>query len=56
MHLSGDPVTARQVEKRYGSPIILQVLAREMHRDGYKWGLVNRVCSSTIFERKVGTH
>jgi putative RNA 2'-phosphotransferase len=35
VHLSGDPVTARQVGKRHGSPIILQVLAREMHWDGY---------------------
>ncbi|MBA4544516.1 RNA 2'-phosphotransferase [Thermoactinomyces daqus] len=35
VHLSGDPVTARQVGKRHGSTIILQVLAREMHWDEY---------------------
>ncbi|MFC7443197.1 RNA 2'-phosphotransferase [Laceyella putida] len=35
VHLSADPVTARQVGKRHGKPAILQIMAREMHQDGY---------------------
>jgi putative RNA 2'-phosphotransferase len=35
VHLSPDPVTARRVGKRHGTPVVLQILSREMHRDGY---------------------
>ncbi|MGA8943789.1 MAG: RNA 2'-phosphotransferase [Thermoactinomyces sp.] len=35
VHLSGDPVTARKVGVRHGLPVILTVLAKEMHQDGY---------------------
>ncbi|SFJ54887.1 RNA 2'-phosphotransferase [Thermoflavimicrobium dichotomicum] len=35
VHLSKNPITARQVGKRHGNPVILQVLAREMYQDGY---------------------
>ncbi|MBA4601968.1 RNA 2'-phosphotransferase [Thermoactinomyces mirandus] len=37
VHLSGDPVTARKVGIRHGSPVILLVLAKEMHLDGYSF-------------------
>ncbi|MFC4546585.1 RNA 2'-phosphotransferase [Paenactinomyces guangxiensis] len=35
VHLSEDPVTARRVGMRHGKPAILQILAGEMHQDGY---------------------
>ena len=35
MHLSGDPDTARKVGSRHGKPVILVVLAKEMHEEGY---------------------
>lgn len=35
VHLSEDPITAHQVGKRHGSPVILQIAAKEMHQDGY---------------------
>lgn len=35
VHLSGDPKTARQVGKRHGKPVVLQVRSRKMVEDGY---------------------
>ena len=35
VHLSGDPKTAEMVGSRHGKPVVLQVLARQMHRDGF---------------------
>lgn len=35
VHLSENPITARQVGQRHGKPVILQIAAREMHQDGF---------------------
>lgn len=35
VHLSSDPVTARRVGARHGRPVVLQVDAAKMHRNGY---------------------
>jgi putative RNA 2'-phosphotransferase len=35
VHLSGDPDVARKVGSRHGKPVILVVLAKEMHKEGY---------------------
>ena len=37
VHLSDNIETASQVGKRHGSPIILKVDAKKMHKDGYKF-------------------
>ncbi len=37
VHLSPDRATAIQVGKRHGKPIVLTVLAGEMHRDGHEF-------------------
>lgn len=39
VHLSTDPVTARTVGQRYGKPVVLRILAREMDKDGYTFFL-----------------
>ena len=35
VHLSGDVETAEKVGRRHGTPIVYQVAAGNMHRDGY---------------------
>lgn len=37
VHLSGDVETAKKVGMRYGKPIILEILALEMSRNGYQF-------------------
>jgi putative RNA 2'-phosphotransferase len=37
VHLSPDEVTARRVGQRHGKPVILQVDARRMHAEGFKF-------------------
>ena len=39
VHLSPDTKTAEQVGRRHGKPIIYQVAAGQMHRDGYPFYL-----------------
>ena len=39
VHLSADTVTAKKVGQRYGKPIVIEVQARRMHSDGYKFYL-----------------
>lgn len=37
VHLSPDPVTARRVGARHGSPVVLEVDAARMHAAGYRF-------------------
>lgn len=39
VHLSKDIATARKVGARHGTPIILQIDAERMHKDGYRFFL-----------------
>jgi len=39
VHLSSDEKTARNVGNRHGKPVILQVQAKKMHDDGFKFYL-----------------
>ena len=39
VHLSGDKETTKKVGQRHGKPIIFEVDAAAMHRDGYKFFL-----------------
>lgn len=41
VHLSADIETATNVGKRYGKPVIVEVLALEMHKNGYLFYLSN---------------
>lgn len=44
VHLSGDVLTARAVGARHGRPVVLQVDAAKMHRDGFEFSRAdNRV-------------
>ncbi len=37
VHLSLEPESARQVGARHGKPVLLQVLARQMHAAGHRF-------------------
>lgn len=39
VHLSPDPVTAKQVGRRYGKPVVIEIQAGKMHADGHKFYL-----------------
>lgn len=39
VHLSSEPITAQVVGARRGTPVVLRVLAGQMHRDGYAFFL-----------------
>jgi len=37
VHLSAEQQTAVEVGRRYGSPVVLEVNAGEMHRQGFRF-------------------
>jgi putative RNA 2'-phosphotransferase len=39
VHLSGDEVTALEVGRRHGEPVVLRIRARAMHEDGFEFRL-----------------
>ena len=53
VHLSSDIETARAVGQRYGTPIILQINAEQMHNDGHQFFLSdNHVWLSNLIPSK----